>query len=133
MRPERPITNDEFFLERMVGGSCAVLEPLTRKQQYLAALCGDTVTIPDRPIVADEFYLAALCGQSVAVPEPVTSIQMLMALALGMDAIDVPIITREEQYWAEYLDAIVDPDMYALITEASDTLITDAGENIMAR
>ena len=133
MRPEQPITNDEFFLERMVGGSCAVLEPLTRKQKYLAALCGDTVVIPDYPIVADEFYLAALCGQSVTVPEPHTSLQMLMAQALGMDSIDVPIITREEQYWAEYLEIIVDPDMYALITEASDTLITEAGETIVVR
>ena len=55
-----------------------MIEPITKKERYLAYLAGDkTVTLP-QPVTREERYLAAMCGMDVELPQAVTRVDRLM-------------------------------------------------------
>jgi hypothetical protein len=57
---------------------------ITRGEQYLAAMAGQSGTLPDEPITRKEFYLAKAAGQAVETPEPITREEMYLdAIAEG--------------------------------------------------
>lgn len=57
---------------------------ITRNEQYLAAMAGQSGTLPDEPITRKEFYLAKAAGQEVETPEPITREEMYLdAIAKG--------------------------------------------------
>lgn len=57
---------------------------ITRNEQYLAAMAGQSGTLPDEPITRKEFYLAKAAGQAVETPEPITREEMYLdAIAEG--------------------------------------------------
>ena len=59
-------------------------EPVTRQEQYLAAIADASGTLPDEPITRKEFYLAKAAGQDVETPPPITREEMYLdAIAEG--------------------------------------------------
>lgn len=57
---------------------------ITRGEQYLAVMAGQSGTLPDEPITRKEHYLAKAAGQEVETPEPITREEMyLNAIAEG--------------------------------------------------
>ena len=101
----------------------AKLEPITRKEQYISRIVGNTdyspkmeqtrlenfftevlkeATLKPDPESRYEKYLAKIAGREIGIPEPVTRLERFLAKAAGMN-ISVPTpITREEMYWSTY-------------------------------
>lgn len=75
------------------------MEPITRKEIYLAKLAGEYESEVPAPITRVEKYMAAAAGAySEELPEPITRQEIYWAHIAGVD-ISVPApITREEQY-----------------------------------
>ncbi|MBR2680852.1 MAG: hypothetical protein IKE23_08910 [Exiguobacterium sp.] len=59
------------------------MEPITRKEKYLAKLNGQDINI-DPPITNEEYYLAYLCGEDYGLPTPVTLDEMYLAAMCGV-------------------------------------------------
>lgn len=97
------ITREEQYLNRLAGETeQAIPEPETRKEQYLSRLCGADNIIPEKPITREEQYLASLCGEEVEMPEPETRLEQYMAFAGGERENKPEPITRKEQLWDKY-------------------------------
>ena len=97
------ITREEQYLNRLAGDTeQAIPEPETRKEQYLSRLCGADNLIPEKPITREEQYLASLCGEEVEMPEPETRLEQYMAFAGGERESKPEPITRKEQLWDKY-------------------------------
>lgn len=97
------ITREEQYLNRLAGETeQAIPEPETRKEQYLSRLCGADNIIPETPITREEQYLASLCGEEVEMPEPETRLEQYMAFAGGERESKPEPITRKEQLWDKY-------------------------------
>ena len=65
------------------------MEPITRKERYLAYLAGDkTVALP-QPITREERYLAAMCGMDAELPQAVTRADKLMDEIVSQSAISL--------------------------------------------
>ena len=97
------ITREEQYLNRLAGETeQAIPEPETRKEQYLSRLCGADNIIPEKPITREEQYLASLCGEEVEMPEPETRLEQYMAFAGGERESKPEPITRKEQLWDKY-------------------------------
>lgn len=54
------------------------MEPITRKERYLAYLAGDKTVVLPQPVTREERYLAAMCGMDVGLPQAVTRVDRLM-------------------------------------------------------
>jgi hypothetical protein len=52
-----PTTRKERLLNTMVTGVASGVEPITREEQYLSYIAGETYTKPDAPITRKEFFL----------------------------------------------------------------------------
>ena len=78
--PEKPISEEEFFVAEILGEAVQAPEPLTRYQMYLAKIAGRNIEIP-YPEVRLEYFLARAAGMEIEAPTP---------------------ITREEMFWADY-------------------------------
>lgn len=97
------ITREEQYLNRLAGETeQEIPEPETRKEQYLSRLCGADNIIPQEPITREEQYLASLCGEEVEMPEPETRLEQYMAFAGGERENKPEPITRKEQLWDKY-------------------------------
>jgi len=99
-----PETRIDFYLADITDDpdAGAIPEPVTRIDNYLAHLCGETVTLQE-PVTRIDHYLAYLCGMDVQIEEPVTRIDHYLAKLCGMD-VEVPEpVTRIDYYlyqWA---------------------------------
>lgn len=51
---------------------------ITRNEQYLSAMAGQSGRLPDAPITRKERYLAKAAGQDVETPEPITREEMYL-------------------------------------------------------
>lgn len=66
-----------------------MIEPITKKERYLAYLAGDkTVELP-QPITREERYLAAMCGMDAELPQAVTRADKLMDEIVSQSAISL--------------------------------------------
>lgn len=54
------------------------MEPITRKERYLAYLAGDKTVVLPQPVTREERYLAAMCGMDVGLPQAETRVERLM-------------------------------------------------------
>lgn len=127
----KPITREEFYLNKLAGEEQNTPEPVTREEQYLSRLCGADNIIPQKPELRREYFLAALCGEEVETPEPVTRIEQYMNFAAGKSqSKPEKAITREEMYWDKYQGGAVPEEK----TVQGDIIhITDAtGDNAVA-
>ena len=52
-----PITREEKLLNTLATGVASGVEPITREEQYLAYIAGETATKPDAPITRKEAFL----------------------------------------------------------------------------
>lgn len=52
-----PITRQEKLLNTLATGVASGVEPITREEQYLAYIAGETATKPDAPITRKEVFL----------------------------------------------------------------------------
>lgn len=52
-----PITREEALLNTMATGVASGVEPITREEQYLSYIAGETYTKPDAPITRKEVFL----------------------------------------------------------------------------
>ncbi len=78
------------------------MEPITRKEFYLAKAAGTYTGPTPSPVLREDYYLATLAGDySGSCPSPMTRIQIFMAAAAGVysGALPEP-VTREERFWA---------------------------------
>lgn len=101
-----------------------VLEPMTRKELWYAAISGENVTPPDpmtrievylddiyngdastlEPMTRIESYLAKISGADVDIPDPMTRLEMYFAKLCGENVTPPDPMTREElwlEYWIE--------------------------------
>lgn len=100
MKPEKPITRKEMYLDVATGGSTELPSPVTREEKYLAKIAGESVDIPT-PVTRYEMLLAAVAGESYTLT-PVTRLEIYLAKAAGQD-VEIPQpVTREEMYWFDY-------------------------------
>ncbi len=68
------------------------MDPITRKEMYLAAAAGQDVALP-KPVTREEMFLAKMAGQDVSVPAPITRMEMFLNAAAenaGGGAASVP-------------------------------------------
>lgn len=100
MKPEKPITRKEMYLDVATGGSTELPSPVTREEKYLAKIAGESVDIPT-PVTRYEMLLAAVAGESYT-PTPVTRLEIYLAKAAGQDVETPQPVTREEMYWFDY-------------------------------
>lgn len=100
MKPEKPITRKEMYLDVATGGSTELPSPVTREEKYLAKIAGKSVDVPT-PVTRYEMLLAAVAGESYTLA-PVTRLEIYLAKAAGQD-VEIPQpVTREEMYWFDY-------------------------------
>lgn len=123
-----PITRKEMYLAKISGDySGSVPEPVTRMDYYMAYAAGAYSGPLPRPIVQREFYWAYICGVTdINLPDPVTRIDMfLIAIYRNVsDNLSEP-ITREEQY----LSVIAENSSYVIRSAECDRIIiTDSLE-----
>ena len=52
-----PITREEKLLNTLATGVASGVSPITREEQYLAYIAGETATKPDAPITRKEAFL----------------------------------------------------------------------------
>lgn len=98
-----PITRKEMYLAKMSGDySGTVPEPVTRMDYYMAYAAGAYSGPLPKPIRQQEFYWAYICGATdIDLPEPVTRVDMYLAATCGGILILPEPITREEIYLAK--------------------------------
>lgn len=122
-----PITRKEMYLAKMSGDySGTVPEPVTRMDYYMAYAAGAYSGPLPKPIRQQEFYWAYICGATdIELPDPVTRVDMyLAAICGGMLLLPEP-ITREEIYLAK----IAKQSQYVVKTAAGKTIVlTDSLE-----
>lgn len=120
-----PITRKEMYLAKMSGDySGTVPEPVTRMDYYMAYAAGAYSGPLPKPIRQQEFYWAYICGATdIELPEPVTRVDMyLAAICGGMILLPEP-ITREEIYLAK----IAKQSQYVLKSVAGkEIVLTDS-------
>ncbi len=104
MKPEKPITRKEMYLDVATGGSTELPSPVTLEEIYLAKIAGMSVDLPV-PVPLKHKFLAKIAGMQIDVPTYTTDLPRIyayLAKAAGQD-VDVPQpITREEMYWFDY-------------------------------
>lgn len=71
-----PITRRELFLAKVMGFAVATPEPITREEKLLAGY-------PLEPITRREMFLAKLAGMAVTLPEPITREEMFLKNAVA--------------------------------------------------
>lgn len=54
---QNPITRREKLLKSIVDGQKSSITPITRQEQYLAYIAGESNTKPEHPITREESYL----------------------------------------------------------------------------
>lgn len=116
-----PITRKEMYLAKICGDySGTVPEPVTRIDYYMAYAAGTYNGPLPRPIVQQEFYWAYICGATdIDLPEPVTRVDMYLdAICGGMILLPEP-ITLEEIYLAK----IAKQSQYVSKTAAGRTIV----------
>lgn len=122
-----PITRKEMYLATICGDySGPVPEPVTRMDYYMAYAAGEYSGPLPKPIRQQEFYWAYICGATeFELPYPVTRIDMyLAAICGGMILLPEP-ITREEIY----LTKIAKQSQYVVKSAAGKTIVlTDSLE-----
>lgn len=78
--------------------------PVSRTEDYLAAIAGEAVELPEYPVSRIEEYLAKIAGESVDVPEyPVSRIEEYLAYIAENGGVVEPIpltITENGTYTA---------------------------------
>jgi hypothetical protein len=104
MKPEKPITRKEMYLDVATGGSTELPSPVTLEEKYLAKIAGMTVDLP-APVPLKHKFLAKIAGMQIDVPTYTTSLPRIyayLAKAAGQD-VEIPQpVTREEMYWFDY-------------------------------
>lgn len=96
----QPITRKEIYLAKMSGDySGNVPEPVTRMDYYMAYAAGAYSGPLPKPIRQQEFYWAYICGATdIELPAPVTRIDMYLAATCGGMILLPEPITREKIY-----------------------------------
>lgn len=61
-----PITRKQSFLNSISGGASANMSPITREEQYLAYIAGESNSYPSQPITREEFYLDKIAKSGVS-------------------------------------------------------------------
>ena len=99
---DSPLTREEQFLNVIAGNSGPLPDtPLTREEQFLNVIAGNSGPLPDVPLTREEQYLAKIAGQDVAIP-------------------DVP-LTRKEMYLAEIAaNSSSSSDVLKIVTQPQD-------------
>lgn len=98
-----PITKKEKYLAKISGDySGTVPKPVTHLDYYMAFVAGAYDGLLPTPIQREERYWAYICGATdISLPEPVTRIERYLgAICGGMILLPAP-ITREEIYLAK--------------------------------
>uniref|UniRef100_A0AAU8B2E1 Uncharacterized protein n=1 Tax=Dulem virus 35 TaxID=3145753 RepID=A0AAU8B2E1_9CAUD len=95
-----PITRKEMYLAKISGDySGAVPEPVTRMDYYMACAAGAYERVLPRPIRQQEFYWAYICGATdIELPAPITRVDIYLAAICGGNMPLPKPITREEMY-----------------------------------
>lgn len=76
------------------------MNPITRKEYYLAKAAGTYTGLTPTPVMREDYYLATLAGDySGNCPAPVTRLDMFMFAAAGITSYVPQPITRIEMYW----------------------------------
>ncbi len=116
-----PITRKEIYLAKWVGEyNGEIPEPVTSEELYLACLCqGDDGDDLPAPIVRQEHYPAFLIGINSYLPEPITRTEYLWnAICVGGSTKEIRPITNEETYLIRvsevYKKAAYDTRKYAM-------------------
>lgn len=96
-----PITRKEVYLAAITGMDVQAPSPVTRLEFYLSDILNGTVS-QLMPLNRVESYLAKISGADVTIPVPVTRLEFYLAAIAVMD-VDVPDPeTREELFLAEW-------------------------------
>ena len=93
-----PITRKEKYLAKLNGQDISIDPPITNEEYYLAYLCGEDYGLPT-PVTLDEMYLAAMCGVIYILPMPITRLQRIWKQLIETGESDITPGTREELYW----------------------------------
>lgn len=100
-----PITREEILLNSIAEGEASGLTPITRQENYLAAIAGES-ELPDdmTPITREEIYLNAILSRIDKISTP-TQEQIDVAVnnyfeeqgidALFIDSADIPEVLEE--------------------------------------
>lgn len=97
-----PITREEALLNTMATGAASGVEPITREEQYLSYIAGESYTKPDSPITRKEVFLdripqgggggggVTIRNQNKTITENGTYTADSGYTGLGMVTVDVP-------------------------------------------
>lgn len=122
-----PITRKEIYLAKISGDySGTVPEPVTRMDYYMAYAAGTYNGPLPRPITQQEIYWTYICGiTDIRLPDPITRIDIYLAAICGSVSSYPPPITREEIY----LSRIAKQNQYVIKSAAGKQIVlTDSLE-----
>lgn len=98
-----PIERKEFFLAKLGGQEVTPPDAVTRIERYLQDIIdGNASTIP--PVTRIEYYLAKISGADVEVPDPETRTEYYLAKIAGMDVEQPDPITRLDYFFAQWIE-----------------------------
>lgn len=60
------ITREEMLLNSIANSQKSNLSPITREEQYLSYIAGETNTYPIKPITRKELYLDKIAKQGIS-------------------------------------------------------------------
>lgn len=92
-----PVTRKEFYLAEITGMDVDAPAPVTRLETYLNDIINGTAS-QLVPVTRVETYLAKISGADVAIPAPVTRLELYLAKIAGMD-VEIPDPVTREEHW----------------------------------
>lgn len=92
-----PVTRKEFYLAEITGMDVDAPAPVTRLETYLNDIINGTAS-QLVPVTRVETYLAKISGADVTIPAPVTRLELYLAKIAGMD-VEVPDPVTREEHW----------------------------------
>ena len=92
-----PVTRKEFYLAEITGMDVDAPAPVTRLETYLNDIINGTAS-QLAPVTRLETYLAKISGADVTIPAPVTRLELYLAKIAGMD-VEIPDPVTREEHW----------------------------------
>ena len=93
-----PVTRKELYLAKLSGLDIDIPDPVTREEMFLAKLCGVDVETPS-PITRYETFLNELVNGEFS-NDPITRLEKMIVKSAGIDIPAEQPVTREEYYWS---------------------------------